>query len=133
MDRLDTLENVANEVSERLAKLEKIFGSLPISISDEPGGVDIQISGNIEGTDFAEAPMNTVSVPSPDVKPPLKPTIIEDMSLKGVSRGMAWVKTANGVIEARVGDKIEGAGRVLGIKQYRGVWMAATENGLILQ
>jgi hypothetical protein len=55
------------------------------------------------------------------------------MSLKGVSRGMAWVKTSTGIIEARVGDIIADGGRVLGITEYNGSWMVSTEKGLILQ
>src|SRR5690606_2324253 len=100
-DRIDAIQQSVGDFNERLAKIEKVFGSLPIDVSAGTDGVGIVINDIDEevrtddGMDFDEAPPRIASTTSSDGKPPLKPTIIEDMSLKGVSRGMAWVKTSN--------------------------------------
>jgi hypothetical protein len=122
IDRIEALEtsfkseinSISNNIDSRLTALEAKMATSPNPTS----GITVSTSQ---------------SVVSNDGPPPLKPTIIENMSLKGVSRGMAWVKTSTGIIEARVGDIIADGGRVLGITEYNGSWMVSTEKGLILQ
>lgn len=65
--------------------------------------------------------------------PPLKPAIVDSATLKGVSRGLAWVSTPSGVVEVREGDVIPGAGKVLSIREYEGKWFISTPAGLVVQ
>lgn len=123
-------------VLKRIAALETSFNSEIKSLSNE---IDSRLTvlETKMATNSKPEEVTPTSIPhsgiSNDAQPPLKPTIIENMTLKGVSRGMAWVKTATGIIEARVGDNIAEAGRVLGISEYNGAWMVSTDKGLILQ
>jgi len=65
--------------------------------------------------------------------PPLKPRIIEEVSLKGVSRDMAWVSTKSGVVEVKEGDSIPGAGTVVSMRTYGGNWFLVTTDGLVIR
>lgn len=66
------------------------------------------------------------------VSAPLKPPIIENVVLRGVSRDIAWIATGKGVVEVKVGDSIEDAGVVESFQNYRGRWIAVTDKGIIL-
>lgn len=115
------IQSMADDLNVRLSDLESKLMSGSATVGKPVVGV-------------AEAPPPVSAAPVvAGGQPPLKPTIVENMSLKGVSRGMAWVKTDAGIIEARVGDNIGDVGRVLGITEYNGAWMVSTEKGLILQ
>lgn len=123
-------------VIDRIAALETSFNAEINSLSNN---IDSRLTALEAKMATSPNPASAIavstsqSVASNDGPPPLKPTIIENMSLKGVSRGMAWIKTSTGIIEARVGDVIADGGRVLGITEYNGSWMVSTEKGLILQ
>lgn len=65
--------------------------------------------------------------------PPLKPVIVEGVSLKGVSRDVAWVSTASGVVEVKEGGMIPNAGEVIKIKSYGGDWIVVTTQGIIVR
>ncbi|WP_315923053.1 hypothetical protein [Mesorhizobium sp. SP-1A] len=113
------IQSVADDLNGRLSDLESKLTSGSAVVRNSVAG-------------SSEAPVSPTRVATGS-QPPLKPTIVEHMSLKGVSRGMAWVKTDTGIIEARVGDSVGDVGRVLGITEYNGAWMVSTEKGLILQ
>lgn len=122
-------------VKEVLAKLTSLENELERGLRDINSRIDgLETRTAVPTTSPSEPlPVSAAGPVSAGGQPPLKPTIIEHMTLKGVSRGMAWVKTDTGVIEARVGDQIGDAGRVLGINEYNGTWMVSTDKGLILQ
>lgn len=65
--------------------------------------------------------------------PPLKPAIVEGATLKGVSRGLAWISTASGVVEVRKGDSVPNGGKVVAIRQYGGNWIVVTTDGIVVQ
>lgn len=127
-------------VLERISSLEASVDAKIQSVSDDLNGRLSDLEAKLTSGSAvvrhpvasSEAPVSHTPVAAGS-QPPLKPTIVENMSLKGVSRGMAWVKTDAGIIEARVGDSIGDVGRVLGITEYNGAWMVSTEKGLILQ
>lgn len=66
-----------------------------------------------------------------DVVPPLKPAIVDGVTLKGVSRDVAWVSTGSGVVEVKEGDTIPGAGQVVRFRAYAGDWVLVTTQGLV--
>jgi len=76
------------------------------------------------------APSRASTLPS-DVVPPLKPAIVEGVTLKGVSRDVAWVSTGSGVVEVKEGDTIPGAGQVVRFRAYGGDWVLVTTQGLV--
>lgn len=130
LDRIKELEekfetrisSLMSDIDARFSDFEVKGSVISSNTPDDFDGVDEVIS---DGTSKRSIDLYA--------KPPLKPSIIEDMALKGVSRGLAWVETPSGIVEVRVGENISGAGRVLAVKEYNGTWMALTENGLILR
>lgn len=67
-----------------------------------------------------------------EVTAPLKPPIIEDAVLRGVSRDTAWISFGGKVKEAHVGDTFESAGTIQSFQNYRGRWIAVTDKGIIV-
>lgn len=72
-------------------------------------------------------------IQSADVVPPMKPLIIEGTSLKGIAGDLAWISTASGVVEVRIGDEVPKGGKVVAFKNYRGSWIVVTTDGLIVR
>jgi hypothetical protein len=68
-----------------------------------------------------------------DVVPPLKPIVVEGVSLKGVSRDVAWVSTVSGTVEVKEGDSIPNAGDVVKIRSYGGDWIVVTTQGIVVR
>jgi hypothetical protein len=68
-----------------------------------------------------------------DVVPPLKPVVVEGVSLKGVSRDVAWVSTVSGVVEVKEGDNVPNAGDVVKIRPYGGEWIVVTTQGIVVR
>jgi len=65
------------------------------------------------------------------VVPPLKPAIVEGVTLTGVSRDVAWVRTASGVVTVRAGDEIPGAGQFVRLRPYGSDWVLVTTTGIV--
>jgi len=65
--------------------------------------------------------------------PPLKPQLVDGATLKGVSRGLAWISTPSGVVEVRKGDVVPNGGKVVAIRQYGGNWIVVTTDGIVVQ
>jgi hypothetical protein len=81
----------------------------------------------------AAKPAATIpAVVTGSVSAPLKPPIIENVVLRGVSRDTAWIATSNGVVQVKVGDSVAEAGVVESFQNYRGRWIAVTDKGIIL-
>lgn len=113
-----------DEVVKRIETIEKKVASFGASFE---GGSEIR-------TPVAEA-KPSVALPvvaDGGVSAPLKPPIIENVVLRGVSRDIAWIATDKGVVEVKVGDSIEDAGVVESFQNYRGRWIAVTDKGIIL-
>jgi hypothetical protein len=68
-----------------------------------------------------------------DVTPPMKPPIIEGVSLKGVAGDVAWISTKSGVVEVKSGDEVPNGGKVVSFRNYRGDWIVVTTDGLIVR
>ncbi|MBY3433439.1 hypothetical protein HFN89_04695 [Rhizobium laguerreae] len=79
-----------------------------------------------------DKPATLPAVAEGGVTAPLKPPIIENAVLRGVSRDIAWIATGNEVVEVKVGDKVADAGVVESFQNYRGRWIAVTDKGIIL-
>ncbi|MDW9479038.1 hypothetical protein GOB57_10220 [Sinorhizobium meliloti] len=118
------LANRLDEVVKRIETIEQKVASFGASFDANPG---------IKATPADAKP--PVTLPAADdgvVSAPLKPPIIENVVLRGVSRDIAWIATGKGVIEVKVGDSIEDAGVVESFQNYRGRWIAVTDKGIIL-
>lgn len=91
-----------------------------------------------DGNTVAKAPVaadTSVTLPpvaEGGVTAPLKPPIIENAVLRGVSRDIAWIATGKDVVEVKVGDTVADAGVVESFQNYRGRWIAVTDKGIIL-
>jgi hypothetical protein len=119
-----TLVSRLDEVVKRIETIEKKVASFGASFD---GDTEFK-------TPVAEAkPSVTLpAVADGGVSAPLKPPIIENVVLRGVSRDIAWIATGKGVVEVKVGDSIEDAGVVESFQNYRGRWIAVTDKGIIL-
>ncbi|MCS4089502.1 hypothetical protein [Rhizobium sp. BK176] len=80
----------------------------------------------------ADKPVTLPAVADGGVTAPLKPPIIENAVLRGVSRDIAWIATGKDVVEVKVGDTVADAGVVESFQNYRGRWIAVTDKGIIL-
>jgi hypothetical protein len=83
----------------------------------------------------AKGGSSVVSAPaqSGDIVPPMKPPIVEGVSLKGVAGEVAWISTKSGVVEVKVGDDVPNGGKVVSFRNYRGDWIVVTTIGLIVR
>lgn len=113
-----------DDVVKRIETIEKKVASF---------GASFEGNAKIE-TPVAEAKPSVAlpAVADVGVSAPLKPPIIENVVLRGVSRGIAWIATGKGVVEVKVGDNVEDAGVVESFQNYRGRWIAVTDKGIIL-
>lgn len=115
--RLDAIETRISAIEDRLEKLaDQVRAGLSAPHAAAPSS----------GESLPRVSLDTLA-------PPLKPEIVEGATLKGVSRGLAWVSTASGVVEVRKGDTVPNAGKVVAIRQYGGKWIVATTSGLVVQ
>jgi hypothetical protein len=80
----------------------------------------------------ADTSVTLPAVADGGVTAPLKPPIIENAVLRGVSRDTAWIATGKDVVEVKVGDTVADAGVVESFQNYRGRWIAVTDKGIIL-
>lgn len=127
-------------VDEKVAALEERISGIERRVEDIARRVEAIASASPQASaEFPDAGSPPAAVAAPakaDLSvslPPLKPAIVESATLKGVSRGLAWVSTPSGVVEVREGDTIPGAGKVLRIREYEGRWIVSTPEGLVLQ
>jgi hypothetical protein len=112
-----------DDVVKRIETIEQKVASFGASF----GG-----TGEVKTPLAADKPSILPAVADAGVSAPLKPPIIENVVLRGVSRDIAWIATSKGVVEVKVGDTIENAGVVESFQNYRGRWIAVTDKGIIL-
>jgi hypothetical protein len=112
-----------DEVVKRIETIEKKVASF---------GASFEGTAEIKTPVASEKPEVLPAVADGGVSAPLKPPIIENVVLRGVSRDIAWIATGKGVVEVKVGDSIEDAGVVESFQNYRGRWIAVTDKGIIL-
>lgn len=108
--------------------LKKRIDSLTDRIESGTGVASVAKTSN-DDTLVAE----TVKALPDDIVPPLKPVVIEGVSLKGVSRDVAWVSTVSGVVEVKEGDNIPNAGDVVKVRSYAGDWIVVTTQGIVVR
>jgi hypothetical protein len=114
--RLDEVVKRIDAVEQRVASFGATFGGN--TVAKAPGS--------------AETPVTRPAGVDGDVTAPLKPPIIENAVLRGVSRDIAWIATGKDVVEVKVGDTVADAGVVESFQNYRGRWIAVTDKGIIL-
>ncbi|MCV9965077.1 hypothetical protein OIU34_24575 [Pararhizobium sp. BT-229] len=112
-----------DEVVKRIETIEQKVASF---------GASFEGNGEIKTPVTSEKPAVLPAAADGGVSAPLKPPIIENVVLRGVSRDIAWIATGKGVVEVKVGDSIEDAGVVESFQNYRGRWIAVTDKGIIL-
>jgi hypothetical protein len=118
---MDALESRLSALERRIEELSK---GMPATAAEAPAPAPAEAATPSEGTRPALA-SGTV--------PPLKPILVDGVTLKGVSlaKGVAWVSTTSGVVEVKVGDVVPNAGKVVRIRPYAGDWILVTEKGLV--
>lgn len=117
------------DVAALSARLDALEGKVD-RLSDK---FDNFVDATIKEPVKASAPVVSAPVQSGDIVPPMKPPIIEDVSLKGVAGEVAWISTKSGVIEVKVGDDVPNGGKVVSFRNYRGDWILVTTTGLIVR
>lgn len=121
-------------IETRLAALEAKVDGLADNVAAVLARPAAQIPATPSLPDLSqERPAAVANANLAEVVPPLKPVIVETATLKGVSRGLAWVSTPSGVVEVKAGDTIPGAGKVVKIREYQGKWIVVTTDGLVVQ
>jgi hypothetical protein len=116
---LSGINDKLDDIFRRLDSVEKKVASLV------PSSPQLSHQGDVPALD--------VPGMSDDLSAPLKPRIIENVVLRGVApSGTAWINTESGMVEAKVGDMVAGAGTIQSFQNYRGRWIAVTEQGIIL-
>jgi hypothetical protein len=120
------LASVAAKLDEVLKRVEKVEGR----VSELAASFDNQVKA--PSSTLAPATLPAMAASDGSVKPPLKPAKIKGLVLRGVSRDIAWISTATGVVEVKVGDTVEDAGVIQSFQNYRGQWIAVTDKGIIL-
>lgn len=120
----EEIESLIDRLGDRIASVEATVRELESRPADAAPA--------LERTAADHPPVPSAADLSSAV-PPLKPEIVDGVTLKGVSRGLAWISTPSGVVEVKEGDSVPGAGTVVSIREYRGSWIVATSSGLVVQ
>ncbi len=119
----------SNEVAELSARLDALEGKVD-RLADS---FDNFVQTTVKEAPKAAAPAQVASADADNVTPPMKPPIIEGVSLKGVAGDVAWISTKSGVVEVKVGDDVPNGGKVVSLRNYRGDWIVVTTDGLIVR
>jgi len=121
----------ASEVAALAARLEALEGRVE-TLADS---FDNFVEASIKTAQAAPAAVTSpAEQPEPGkIVPPMKPPIIEGVSLKGVAGDVAWISTKSGVVEVKVGDEIPNGGKVVTFRNYRGDWIVVTTDGLVVR
>jgi hypothetical protein len=116
--KLDAVVKRIDVIEEKVAALSNTSTSLPVVAPTAPSATAAK-----EVSDW---------VSNGDITAPLKPEIIENATLRGVSRDVAWIAIGKDVKEYKVGDTVQDAGVIESFQNYRGRWIAVTSQGIIL-
>lgn len=122
LERLDALESKVDDLAESFAS--------KVSIPAQPSAPAPQVTEPVlSGLNPNATPVATVDT----VDAPLKPRVIQGMSLAGISNDLAWVQQGASTHEVRKGDTLPGAGSVQRFVHYRGDWVIVTSEGIIVR
>lgn len=127
-DPVPSGRDFGKEIDALVARLDGIEDRV-VKLAD---GFDNFVQAKVESVP-SQPVVQTPAPVAPDAVPPLKPPIIESASLKGVAGELAWISTKSGTIEAKVGDTVPNAGKVVAIRNYRDQWIVVTTDGLIVR
>ncbi|NTF17300.1 hypothetical protein G6L37_02490 [Agrobacterium rubi] len=134
---------VATDAAPAPASVE--LAALASRLADLEGKVDRLADSFDNFVDTTVKPSAAAPVPAVAVKPstsvdangnfvpPMKPPIIDGVSLKGVAGEVAWLSSKAGVFEVKVGDAVPNGGDVTAFRKYRGDWIVVTSTGIIVR
>lgn len=123
------------ELARQIETLRREFVGMQRDLADLKGRLAGAPSAILPVAPITSTPVRAAALPA-DVVPPLKPAIVEGVSLKGVSvkpgaRDVAWVSTKSGVVEVSEGDDVPEAGQVIKLRPYNGDWILVTSKGIV--
>ncbi|MNU30474.1 hypothetical protein D3C71_189740 [compost metagenome] len=119
--------------SDEVAKLSARLDALEGKVDRLADSFDNFVQSPVKEAPKAVAPAEIAAASTGDVNPPMKPPIIEGVSLKGVAGDVAWISTKSGVVEVKAGDDVPNGGKVVSFRNYRGEWIVVTTDGLIVR
>jgi hypothetical protein len=129
------LKSDLKDVLDRLASLEDKVDDLADSFSAKVSTPVLQDQVPVSAVSAGSGlNANALPVASIDnIDPPLKPIVIKDLSLVGVSGDTAWIKTGGDVISVKKSDTLPNGGKVEDIRRYRGDWVLVATDGIVLR
>lgn len=119
--------------SDEVAKLSARLDALEGKVDRLADSFDNFVQTPVKEAPKATATADVAAASADDVTPPMKPPIIEGVSLKGVAGDVAWISTKSGVVEVKAGDEVPNGGKVVSFRNYRGDWIVVTTDGLIVR
>jgi hypothetical protein len=119
--------------SDEVAKLSARLDALEGKVDRLADSFDNFVQTTVKEAPKASVPAEVAAASTGDVTPPMKPPIIEGVSLKGVAGDVAWISTKSGVVEVKAGDDVPNGGKVVSFRNYRGDWIVVTTDGLIVR
>ena len=136
----DTAPSVTDAKSDaasgELAALARRLADLEGKVDRLADSFDNYVEMNVKSAPAVHEPASTTTASvdaSGNFVPPMKPPIIEGVSLKGVAGDVAWLSSKAGVFEVKVGDPVPNGGDVTAFRQYRGDWIVVTTSGIIVR
>jgi hypothetical protein len=118
------IDHIDRAYAEPVAKLSKAVEAL-----QRRNGAAPDVTGTV-------TPPRSAAVASPPVLPSATPRtqIVDDWTLRGVNRGMAYIQNnrRRGIIEVARGDIVPGLGRIEAIQRKEGRWVVVTARGMIV-
>jgi hypothetical protein len=129
------LKSDLQDVLDRLASLEAKVDDLAESFSAKVTAPALPVqSSTVDVSTGSGLNANALPVASIDnIDPPLKPIVIEGLTLVGVSGDTAWINTGKDVISVKKSDTLPKGGKVEDIRQYRGDWVLVATDGIVLR
>ncbi len=130
LKRLDEMQTKMTSLDDKVTQLASSFQD-KVSIPATPVSLPPMQHGDNAGTGLnANAkPVATVDT----VSPPLKPVIIDGVSLAGIAGDVAWVKIGADTKPVKVGDVLEHGGKIAAIREYNSNWIIVTDQGIIVR
>ena len=125
-EKVASLEAKLQQFAEKIEVLEGVINSQKAQISKTQKEVKKVKAQKVS------APAVRAPVRGAGMQPPRKPSVLTNYRLAGVSRDMAWIETSVGVSRVKIGQTINGIGKIQGITQVDGNWAVVTPIGLIL-
>lgn len=117
MERFSVFAQIAN------GTLSRTPARAPGEVLPQPAEMDMSIVASIPASQRAAQVKNAADVPNR--------ATLTAFQLVYVTGDRAIVKTKTGLVEAKVGDQIPGAGTILELKRERRAWILITDKGMI--